>query len=155
MKQIKKGVSPIISTVILIMMVIVIALIILLWSKGFIKETIEKEIAGNIKRANEYCLDVRLKPIINKDGTFGFENVGNVPIYAYKAKLTESGSGESNVIKISNENGGSVNPGFGTIIDGQQNYDSYEQVKIIPVLLGKTKNGVKEFECSEKNGLPI
>ena len=49
----KKGVSPIISTVLLIVIVIILAIIILLWSRGFVKEIITKEIAGNEKRVNE------------------------------------------------------------------------------------------------------
>ena len=40
----KKAVSPIISTVLLIMIVIILAIIILLWSRGFIKEAITKDI---------------------------------------------------------------------------------------------------------------
>ena len=155
----KKAVSPIIATVILIMIVIILAIIILLWSRGFIKEIITKEIAGNKKRANELCLEIKMNPIKNEDGTFGFENVGNVPIYAFNVKLVETGSGSSKIIKVSKEQGGSVNPGFTTVIKNPEitSYSDYESIKIIQILLGKTEKSeaIKEFPCPEEQGLII
>ena len=47
----KKAVSPTISTVLLVMIVIIVAIIILMWSRGFIKEAIEKEVAGEKKKS--------------------------------------------------------------------------------------------------------
>lgn len=155
MRMAKKAVSPVISTVLLIMIVIILGIIILLWSKGFIKEVVEKEIAGNTKRVDDYCKDVKLSSIINQDGSFGFENVGNVPIFAYNVKLTSVGSGESTTVKVENKNGGAVNPSFGSIITNQGSYGDYEKVKVIPILLGKAKGGIKEFECPEEVGFVI
>lgn len=149
----KKGVSPIVSTVLLIMVVVIMAIIILFWAKGFVKEAIEKEIAGSKKRVNEFCLDVRLKSILNSDGSFGFENTGNVPLYAFNLKLTDGGS--SRLVKISTDAGGSVNPGFSVIVDDQGKYSDYDEVKVIPILLGQSDNGQREFECPEKNGFLI
>ncbi len=155
----KKGVSPLISTVLLIMIVIILAIIILLWSRGFIKEAITKEIAGNDKEIGQYCLEVvgKMKSIINADAgeTFGFENTGNIPIHAFSLKLVEKDSGSSKVVKISE----SVNPGFSTIVEDTRvtGYSSYKLIKIIPILLGTSKkSGVtKEFACPEVNGLVI
>lgn len=153
----KKAVSPIIATVLLIMIVIILAIIILMWSRGFIKEIITKEIAGNEKRVNELCLEVKMNPIKNEDGSFGFENIGNIPIYAFNVKLV--GGGSSEIIKISKEERGSVNPGFTTIISkpGITSYSDYELIKIIPILLGKSEKSeaIKEFPCPEEQGLII
>jgi len=150
----KKAVSPLISTVLLIMIVIVLAIIILLWSRGFVKEAITKNIAGNEKRVNEFCSDVKISSIINDDNTFGFENIGNVPIYAYKVKLVGKDDGKSEVVKVTKEQEGSVNPGFSVFVK-DKNYDDFELIKIIPILLGESKSGTKEFECPEKNGFVI
>ena len=155
MRKSKKAVSPVISTVLLIMIVIILAIIILLWSRGFISEVVEKEIAGSIKRVDDYCKEVKLSSIINQDGSFGFENVGNVPIFAYNVKLTRIDSGESTTVKFENKNGGAVNPSFGSIISDQGRYDEYEKVKIIPILLGKAKGGTKEFTCPEDTSFVI
>jgi len=155
MRMLKKGVSPVISTVLLIMIVIILAMIILLWSRGFIKEAVEKDIAGNNKRVEDYCREVKLSSIVNQDGSFGFENIGNVPIFAYNIKLTNEGSGNSKIVKVKNKNGGAVNPSFGSIISDQGKYTDYEKVKIIPILLGKAKGGTKEVTCPEKTGFVI
>lgn len=148
----KRGLSPIVSTVILVVIVFVLALIILLWARGFVKEAVIKSIAGNEKRADEYCLEVRIRGFVNEDNTFGFENTGNVPIFAYRLKL--EGAGGSDVFKIDNNNGGSVNPGYSTIIDDYA-YDSYDSITVIPILLGKVQGAAQEFECPERTGVQI
>ncbi|MEK6914767.1 MAG: archaellin/type IV pilin N-terminal domain-containing protein [Nanoarchaeota archaeon] len=151
----KKGLSPIISTAILIIIVIVLAIIILLWSRGFIKEAVIKEIAGNSKRAEEFCREIKMRGILNEDDSFGFENTGSVPIFAYRVKL--EGAGKSKIIKIDNENGGAVNPEYSVIVDHLEikKHSEYESVKIIPILLGKVQGGTQEYECPEYNGIEI
>lgn len=151
----KKGLSPIISTVILIIIVIVLAIIILLWSRGFIKEAVIKEIAGNQKRAEDFCRDIKARSIINQDDSFGFENTGNVPIFAYRVKLERLGKSE--IIKINNENGGAVNPGYSVIVNNIKidRYSEYESVKIMPILLGKVNGNIQEYECPESNSIEI
>jgi len=151
-KRGKKAISPIISTVILIMIVIILAIIILLWSRGFVKEAILKEIAGSEKRVEQFCTEVGMTRVLNSDGSFGLTNSGNVPIYKISLKTVDGGS--SSTEEISPEDGGLVNPGFTSIIGS--NYNSYEEVKLIPILLGKSKSsGITEFTCPEETGLVI
>jgi len=151
----KRALSPIISTTILIVIVIVLAAIILLWSSSFFGEAVIKEIAGSEKRAEEFCAEIKMRGIVNEDDTFGFENSGSVPIFAYRVKL--EGSGGSNIIRIGNEQGGSVNPGYSVIVKNSQigAYSEYESIKIIPILLGKVEGTTQEFECPEINGVRI
>jgi len=156
MRMSKKAVSPVISTVLLVLIVIVLATIILLWSRGLIKEAITKEIVGESKRVEQFCSEVGVESILNEDGSFGFSNNGNVPIYSVNVKLTSGGNSE--IKEIDSASGGSVNPGFATFIEDPdiQTYENYEEVKIIPVLLGKTKSGgIEPFECPEINGIII
>jgi len=154
----KKAVSPMISTVLLVMIVIIMAIIILLWSRGFIKETISKEVAGEKKRVEQFCSEISLTAILNEDGSFGFTNNGNVPIYAFNLKLTDSGS--SDIISIRPEKGGLVNPGFSTLVrddyDTFYDYYNYDEVEIIPILLGKSQTGaIKEKQCDEIYAIKI
>lgn len=153
----KKAVSPVISTVLLIMIVIILAIIILAWSRGFVKEIITKEIAGNKKRVNEFCLEVKMNPIVNEDNTFGFGNTGNIPIYAYLLKLELKDLGKSDTIKIKNQEGGAVNPGHSVIVKDSRvsSYSNYESIKIIPILLGTADSNVREFQCPELSGLEV
>lgn len=162
MRKNKKAVSPMVSTVLLVMIVVIIAIIILMWSRGFIKESIEKEINGQGKRVEQFCSELSMVAILNDEGSFGFTNNGNVPIYALNLKLSGGiiGAGSSNIINIRPEKGGLVNPGFSTLIKDEYgtyyDYYDYDEVKIIPVLLGKTKTGaIKEKGCEEIYALNI
>ena len=163
MKNNKRGVSPVVSTVLLIMVVIILAVIILMWSLGLVKEAITKEVAGITKSIDQYCVDVQneIQPSVNTDGlSFGFSNTGSVPIYAFNLKLNLKDSGESSTIEIP-AGKGSVNPGYNIIIDpneyGLEPYDSYEKITIVPILLGsKSKSGGTEpYTCEDKYGVVV
>jgi flagellin-like protein len=151
----KKGLSPIISTSILIVIVVILAIIILLWARGFVEEAVIKEIAGNSKRAEDFCKELKIKGIVNQDDSFGFENTGTIPIYAYRVNLQKGGS--SSTLRIGADDGGSVNPGFTVIVPANEvePYSTYESVRIIPVLLGKVEGSTQEFDCPEINGIDI
>ena len=145
----KKGITPIISTVLLIMIVVILAIIILLWSRGFVREAILKEIAGQEKTIDKYCIEVQLETFVDPDGTFGFKNIGNVPLYSYNLKLTQAGS------SFLDERATIVNPG-GSARIGDLTYSSYDKVEVIPILLGKKKTGEnQEFTCPDRNSIPI
>ncbi len=151
-----------VSTVLLIMIVVILAIIILMWSRGFIKEAILKDIGGESKRVEQFCSEVSMVAILNDEGSFGFTNNGNVPVYALDLKLSGGiiGEGNSDIVNIRPEKGGLVNPGFSTLIkdeyENYYNYYDYDEVKIIPVLLGKTKTGaIKEKGCEEIYSLKI
>jgi flagellin-like protein len=148
----KKAISPIISTVILIMIVIILAIIILLWARGFLKEAILKEISGTEKRVEQFCGEVGITTILEGD-SFGFTNSGNVPIYKVNLKTTSGGT--STIEEITPDKGGLVNPGFATMFEGKK-YSDYSEIKIMPIILGKSKSGgVTQFPCPEKNGFII
>lgn len=154
----KKAVSPMVSTVLLIVIVLTLAAIIIVWFSGFIEEAITKEIAGNKKRVNELCLEIAINPIVNDDLSFGFENIGNIPIYKYKVKYTlNTDPSASKSIEISKDEGGSVNPGYSVIVDQNKiensNYNDLLSIKIIPILIGNAEEGISEFECPEDNSL--
>jgi len=154
MRSAKKGVSPVVSTVLLIMIVIIIAIIILAWTTSFQREAITKEINGDKKAIERWCSEIELSPEINPDGTsFGFTNTGNVPLYQYELKLVSEGSSDTKL--ISSSEGGSVNPGYKSILKPEEisigNYDSYEEIEIIPILLGTAEKsgGTEEYKCPE------
>lgn len=147
----RKAVSPVVSTILLIMIVIIIAIIIILWSRNFIKEVILKEVAGNSKRVNEFCNEVRLNPILNDDGSFGITNEGNVPVHAINLKISGS-DGSSSTQYIGPLD---INPGFSKMIEGYNAAD-FEEIKIMPILLGERKSGVVEpYSCPENTGIEI
>ena len=142
----KKALSPVITTVLLIALVVILATIIFLWARGFIKEAIEKEIGGVKKTAEKFCPEVNFESSIS--GTqVSIINRGNIPLYKIDIKKINKGSSNT-------EEGAVINIGIGqsesvTIEDIQD----YDEVIMIPILLGKSQNEEKEYACSEKYGV--
>jgi len=150
----QRAVSPLVSTVLLIMIVIVLALIIIVWSGVFFKEAITKDIGGNIKTAEQRCSEIRIQTFVNQDNSFGFKNTGNIPVYAVDLKLTGPDTGSSEIIRITGSDG-RVNPGLSTTLQGYD-YQDYEKVKIIPIILGKSESGGnQQFTCPEANAIIV
>ena len=156
MKRQKKGVSPVVSTVLLIMIVVILAIIILIWATSMVGEAITKDIGGKKKSAEQYCQEIDIEPEISADGTsFGFINKGSVPIYKYELKLTPKGGGKSETKLIDSTEGGAVNPGLKSIVHpdtiGLLNYNDYESIKVVPIILGTSEKsgGNREFTCPD------
>ena len=147
MERNKKGVSPVIATVLLIAIVVVISVIIFVWFNQIIEESITKFDGMNIELV---CDDV------NFDATYdyGYLNVvnhGNVPIFGMKIKIVGEGSHET--ITLGDENGW---PGFGLNQEDSFSEEmsseigSAESIVLIPVLIGSSEEGEKTFVCDEK-----
>ena len=135
------------------MLVIILAIIILLWSRGFIKEKILKF----DKPIENVCAEVSIRTFVNADdNTYGFTNIGNIPIHAVDIKTTKKGG--SDITHVGMAGGGKVDIGLSTIFQGIEpiNDAEDEEIKLIPVLLGETKSGaVKEYTCPERNGFVV
>lgn len=151
----KRGVSPIIATVLLIVMVVVIASIVFLWIRGMTQETITKFGGTNI---NLICNDVKFDASYS-DGMLYLSNVGNVPIFGMKLKLYKGGSFETKDLKDNPawgwpdyglNQGGTFSASLGSVISGN------DKIVLIPVLIGNSDKGKKTMMCNEKqNGVEI
>ncbi|MFH1710724.1 MAG: archaellin/type IV pilin N-terminal domain-containing protein [Nanoarchaeota archaeon] len=139
-KRGKKGISPIIATVLLVILVIIIALIIFLWAKRFIGEAIVKNGASADQRCGEINLEAS-----RISSTLYVNNRGNVPVYSIEVKL--KGDGREQVVR---EDEIKLAPGqSGTYeISGM---DSAQSVNIVPSVLGETKTSTKEYTCTKIN----
>lgn len=80
----KKGISPLIATVLLIGFVVAIAAIVMLWGKGFIEERTAKE--GALSKAKLDCTNINIKFIKIDGGYVIIENRGNVEVNAFKVR---------------------------------------------------------------------
>lgn len=147
-----KGLSPVVSTIILIMIVIIIAILIILWFKVFFKEAVLKEVGGNSKRAEDFCNEVQLLGTTDPDGSVVVSNQGNIPVNALVFKTSSVDGGSDTTTK-----GISINPGYSqTIPPNEISSYTYTQLKIIPVLLGKKKGDlVQRVTCPEKYAIKI
>lgn len=132
----KKGITPVIATVLLIAIVVILAFIIFLWARGFTKEAVIKQ-GENVELA---CGKVRLEvAYLSDSGDLQITNTGNMPVYRFNVLMTSGGSVNTDERTESLANSQSRVINIGT---------SYEAISVYPVLLGKTGSGTKtSFVC--------
>ncbi len=137
----KRGISPVIATVLLIAMVIIIGLVIFLWFRGVMVDYGEK-FGKNIELV---CADVDFDASYS-EGVLYISNLGNVPIFGMQIKILKEGSHETK--DLSNFN--SLNQGgtFSGEISGD--VSNANEIILIPILIGSSKKGEKTFMCNEK-----
>ncbi len=142
----KKGVSPVIATVLLVAMVIVIALIIFLWFRGLKGEVITK-FGQNIELT---CSEVEFNAEYT-DGELHVSNIGNVPIFGMKVKMEQPGSYATEDLKTLNSTWPGRGIGQGAAFSGAVVLDAnVEKIVLTPVLMGTSDKGTKTFVCDEK-----
>jgi len=131
----KRGISPVVATVLLIVIAIVLFLLIFLWLRGFQKEAITKQ--GTPIETS--CLEISFDTIVDAP-TLQIVNTGDVPIY--KAKVYYGNGGMTHLTDTDTIAQGSI---------VSVSIPSCTQIKIIPVLLGKTSSGVeREYVCENQ-----
>ncbi len=142
----KRGLSPVIATILLIAMVIVIGLIIFLWFRSLTEETITKFGDTNIKLV---CNDVYFESQYN-NGDLYISNTGNVPIFGMKIVIYGDGSHETKDLKdMANWPEAGLNQG-GTFSGNILGYTSgAEKIVLVPVLIGSSDTGERTFMCDE------
>ena len=143
----KKGVSPIIATVLLIGMVVALALIIFVWTKSFTKETITKFEDENIELACDKIKFQASYDLATKN--ISISNIGNVPIYNMRVKMVTAGGYDTKNMKDYGKIGWpsiGLNPGDSReigIFNG-------EEITVTPILLGNSEKGKRVFACENQ-----
>ena len=142
----KKGISPVIATVLLIAMVVVIGLIIFLWFRGITREAITKFDGTNIELV---CADVNFDAKYS-DGVLYVSNLGNVPIFGMDVKILGEGSHETkNLNEISDWPELGLNQGGTFSEDISSDVGDANEIILIPVLIGSSSKGDNTFACNE------
>jgi flagellin-like protein len=139
----KKGISPVIATVLLIAMVVVLALIIFMWFRGFTQEAVTKFDTNVELVCNDVTFDASYA-----NGILSIVNTGNVPIY--RVKLKESGQGSYSTKELDASDGWSeVGLNQGDAYSNAVDVGSSDEITVIPVLIGNSKSGQQSFTCNE------
>jgi len=142
----KKGVSPVIATILLIALVFVISMIVFLFMRGLNEESITKFGNENIKLA---CQRVDFEA--SYSGTeLAISNLG-IPIYDMNIKLDKGDSYETKGLKKDYEGWPQSGLGQGDIISiDLSDIAGLKKIIITPVLVGKTKEGAKKsYSCDQ------
>ena len=144
----KKGLSPVIATVLLVAMVIVIGLIIFFWFRGMTEEVVTKF----EKNVAMVCDEVEFDASCS-GGTLYITNDGNVPIYGMQVKVYDEGS--YTTINLRNDkNWEPTGLGQGGVFTGGS-FNGYTKLILIPVLIGSSDSGIKTPYVCDKSGYEI
>lgn len=149
----KKGLSPVVATVLLVAIVIVIGLIVFLWFRGISEEAITKFDGTNVKLI---CEEVEFDASF-AGGVIYVSNSGNIPIYKMKARIfsdttgtqsTEYIGGDGSWPELGINQGGTYSGALPTPVSG-------DNILLVPVLLGSSEKGDKSYTCEDRHGLEI
>jgi len=124
----KKGVSPVVASVLMIMLVMVLATIVFLWARGFIGEQIEK--FG--KPIDEYCGRVKFD-VARYGDELEIVNTGNVDIGSLSIKMTKGGNSEMRDFPLKIDAGASVS---GEVDLDMSDTQTPDDIFVYPVLIG-------------------
>lgn len=141
----KKGLSPVIASVLLILLVLVLASLIFLWAKGFISEQIQKF----DRPVESLCGDIRFDAeLVVEAGfhTLEVRNTGDVGIFNFEVKRIKEGESETDVFKFVVPAKGAVRKDFNFNMEDGTNP---EKIIIYPTLVGnvKGKDSNRVYTC--------
>lgn len=139
-----KGISPVIATILLVAIVIIMGLIIFVWLKGLAGETITKF----DKNAELVCDEIQFEASYST-GELSISNIGNVPIYQMKVKISNRGNFETSNLNILAEKWPELGLNQGAGFSDTISFGNAEKILLIPVILGNSQEGEKTFTCDE------
>jgi flagellin-like protein len=150
----RKGLSPIVTTILLVALTIGIITIIFFWFRGMVQEGVVK-FGKNIQLV---CDDVSFETEYSS-GTLSIINNGNVPIFLINIRITSGGSyqtksiGDFEVGSNWPANGLSQGGTFSGRI-GSEIGDA-DELTIFPILIGTADGKQKTFVCEGQYGKKI
>ena len=139
----KKGVSPVIATILLIGMVIVIGLIIFLWLRSLTQEAVTKF----DKNVELVCGDVQFDAGYS-GGILTVSNIGNIPIYGIQIKISQDKSYETKDLNTLTGKWPDAGLNPGKVFSDDLNINA-ESITLIPILIGSSQSGEKSYACDE------
>lgn len=152
----KRGVSPVIATVLLIGLVVTLGVVVFLWFRSFTQEAVTKFGGENIELV---CGNVQFEASYSSGGNLAISNFGNVPIYSFNIQInSEGGVYTTEEVKnlVSNwpntglRQGGVFSENIGSQVSGAN------QLILIPILRGTISSGdEKSYTCGERYGQVI
>jgi len=148
----KKGVSPVIATILLIALVVIIGLIIFTWFKSLTQEAVTKFDNENIKLV---CERVSFDASYS-NGDLIISNLGNVPIWDFDVKIEEPGSFFTESISSLSIDWPKTGLNQGGIFSEDVPIGNADKITLIPILRGVTDEGIEKTEvCDERHGKEI
>jgi flagellin-like protein len=153
----KRGVSPVIATVLLIGIVIALGVIVFFWFSSFTQEAVTKFNGENIQLV---CNDVQFQASYSSGGDLAISNTGNVPVFSFNIQMNgASGAYTTDDIKdLTNWPTGGLKQGgvFSGNIQNAVSGAGANEIILIPVLRGSVSNGDQQsYTCPTQYGYKI
>ncbi|HLC53366.1 MAG TPA: archaellin/type IV pilin N-terminal domain-containing protein [Candidatus Nanoarchaeia archaeon] len=145
----KKGLSPVIATVLLIAIALILAVIIFIWARSFLTEQNQK-FGEPIERAcKDISFDAEAFHGVDEDYV-DVVNRGNIPIYGLEIRLRDEGviasvgtfQGTSNVIR--NGESGRVQ------LSSDERIPTGKRLRITPIILGEKGTERTPYACDSE-----
>ncbi len=139
----KKGLSPVIASVLMILLVLVLAAIIFLWARGFIGEQIEK--FGRPIEAT--CGEVKFE-VFRQENELEIVNRGNVDIRHLDIKVIKGGNSEVNKFNFQVDAGESER---GYVLLEMSDGEVPDEIIVFPALIGNVQGAERNnvFTCMD------
>ena len=147
----KRGLSPVIATVMLIVLGLALVMIIFAWARSWIGEAIQKDMGNGPEAIETFCKDVGFNAEAKiSENKVGVNNIGNVPLYGIEV-IKKSSGGAENIGGARFGNG--LSQGRGEKVDiPLAGIDVNDELIVIPVLAGETNEQKKAHICDEEFG---
>ena len=150
----KRGISPVIATVLLVLLAVILAIFIFLWARSVLTEKVQKDLGGGPMLASEVCQNILFQTDIDStSGQVIVENTGNVPIYG--VQIVEVGEGSRRVVgnqTFPNVNAVKAGKTYTFTSTGAE-ITSGKQYVVVPIILGTSGEVKKAYICDEKYGV--
>lgn len=136
----KKGLSPVIATVLLIALAVILASLVFLWANSLLKEKAQKFGEPADRSCSAIVFDAEIS-----DSSLLIVNKGDVPLYGIDLQKKT----ESSVENVLSENKG-IRIGESASLDlSETSLGAGDQIIVIPSILGATSQGTAPVICDE------
>ena len=142
----KRGLSPVIATVLLVSITLVLAVIIFFWARTFIGENVEKQ--GDV--IAQLCDEVNFKADAY-NGKIDIENVGNIPLNGVEIRK-KGGLGD---ISQAETVPSSLTAGQTASFTLNSGISDGDEIIVVPILLGETSTETKSYVCEDAHALKL
>ena len=140
----KRGISPLIATVLLIGFTVAVAAVVIFWSRNFVKEKADKEGALSEKRLECENVEIDVQSIDKVNRKISIDNKGNEAIDGFIMRVVSGGVGAEKVIqKIGESNSAAITYSF-------EGLSSNAKIDLIPALKPEGTNAPL-VPCSNKH----
>ena len=146
----KRGISPVVATVLLVLLVVIIALIIFLWFRSITQESVTKFGSDVQVVCQEVDFDVSYS-----SGVLSFVNNAQAPIYDFMIFYVDVDSGSTETQSLRDLGFAGLSSGATAEVDFSTPSGTSE-LNVVPVLLGETSSGdTQPYQCDEQLGVKV